>query len=306
MITFFTTPKPFRGLLAVTQRNALHSWKLVHPDAEVIVFGSEEGAAEVCRGLGLRHEPRIERNDHGTPLLNSLFDRAQQLATHKLLCFLNCDILLGDDFREAVSAAASAYSRFLMVGRRWDVKIETPLDFSQPDWGQRVRALALETNRQRPPQWIDYFAFPKGLYGDQILPFAVGRPSYDNWLIWKTRSLKAPVIDASEVIVAAHQNHDYSHHLNGEKGVWDGLEAKANEKLLGGWRHFNTIQDATYRLTPRGMRRSFRHWPLLCGRAIGGARSSIWFGLLNLTRPLRDRLGLRPHRDAEGRIAPRP
>jgi len=305
MITFFTTPKPFRGLLAITQRNALQSWKLVHPDAEVIVFGGEEGAAEACRELGLRHESEIARNDHGTPYLNSLFERAQDLAKHDLLCFLNCDILLAQDFRDAVSAAASACPRFLMVGRRWDVKIETSLDFSLPDWAQRVRALALEANCQRPPQWIDYFVFSKGLYRGQILPFAVGRPSYDNWLIWKTRSLKVPVIDASEVMVAGHQNHDYSHHLGGEKGFWGGLETKANEKLLGRWWHFNTIQDATHRLTRRGMRRSFRHWPLLCSRAFGVVRSSVWFGFLDLTRPLRDRLGLRQNRDAEGRIAPR-
>jgi len=49
MITFFTTPKPFRGHIGVIQRNAIHSWKLVHPEAEVILFGNEEGAAEVAR-----------------------------------------------------------------------------------------------------------------------------------------------------------------------------------------------------------------------------------------------------------------
>jgi hypothetical protein len=306
MITFFTTPKPFRGQLAVTQRNALNSWKLLHPDAEVIVFGDEDGAAAACRELSLRHEPEIQRNDRGTPYLNALFDRAQHLAKHDLLCFLNCDILLMEDFRNAVSAAALAYPRFLMVGRRWDVRIEAPLDFSLADWGQRVRALALETNRQRPPQWIDYFAFSRGLFHGQILPFAVGRPGYDNWLIWKTRSLKVPVIDASEVMVAAHQNHDYSHHLDGEKGFWGGPETKANEKLLGPWWRFNTIEDATHRLTPRGLRRSFRHWPVLCSRAIGVTRSAIWFGLLGLTRPVRHRLGLRQGRNEEGRIVPRP
>ncbi len=305
MITFFTTPKPFRGQLAVTQRNALHSWKLLHPDAEVIVFGDEDGAAEACRDLGLRHEPEIRRNDQGTPYLNALFDRAQDLAKHDLLCFLNCDILLMEDFRNAVSAAASAYPRFLMVGHRWDVRIEAPLDFSLADWWQRVRALALDTNRQRPPQWIDYFVFSRGLFHGQILPFAVGRPGYDNWLIWKTRSLKVPVLDASEVMVAAHQNHDYSYHPDGEKGVWQGEEAEYNEQFLQGW-HFATLENATHRLTATGIRRNYRHWPVLCSRAIGVARSAIWFGMLDLTRPVRHRLDLRQGRNDEGRIVPRP
>ena len=98
MITFFSTPKPFRGHIAIIQRNAIKSWKLVHPHAEVILFGDEEGAAEAARDLGARHEPEVERNSHGTPLLSSLFGRADLLARHDRLCFLNSDILLTDDF----------------------------------------------------------------------------------------------------------------------------------------------------------------------------------------------------------------
>jgi hypothetical protein len=41
MITFFTTPKPFRGHIGVIQRNAIESWKRIHPSAEVILFGDE-------------------------------------------------------------------------------------------------------------------------------------------------------------------------------------------------------------------------------------------------------------------------
>ena len=67
MITIFSTPKPFRGHNGLIQRNALQSWKRLHPDVEVILFGDEEGAAEVCREIGLRHEPEIERSRLGAP-----------------------------------------------------------------------------------------------------------------------------------------------------------------------------------------------------------------------------------------------
>ena len=66
MLTFFTTAKPFRGHDAVIQRNALKSWKLLHPDVEVILFGDEEGAAETCREFGLRHEPAVKGLSRGT------------------------------------------------------------------------------------------------------------------------------------------------------------------------------------------------------------------------------------------------
>jgi len=58
MLTIFSTPKPFLGHIDVIQRNALQSWKRLHPDVEIILFGDDNGAAEVCRdrgGEGVRH-----------------------------------------------------------------------------------------------------------------------------------------------------------------------------------------------------------------------------------------------------------
>ena len=89
MLTFFTTAKPFRGHEGIIQRNALQSWKLLHPDVEVILFGEDEGAAEVCTELGLRHEPEIIVNPSGAKRLDSIFGRAQQIVSHELLCYCN-------------------------------------------------------------------------------------------------------------------------------------------------------------------------------------------------------------------------
>src|SRR5258708_33627463 len=61
MITIFTTAKPFTGHSGVIQRNALKSWKELHADAEVILFGDEEGAAEAAREAGARHVGKVER-----------------------------------------------------------------------------------------------------------------------------------------------------------------------------------------------------------------------------------------------------
>ncbi len=55
MLTIFATAKPFRGHTAVIQRNALQSWKALHPDIEVILFGDDSGAAQAEQELrGLR------------------------------------------------------------------------------------------------------------------------------------------------------------------------------------------------------------------------------------------------------------
>jgi hypothetical protein len=298
MITFFSTPKPFRGHIGIIQRNAIQSWKLAHPDAEVILFGNEEGAAEVAREFGLRHETEVDRNELGTPLLSSLFDRADRLARHDRLCFLNADILLTDDFLAAATKLSQLHARSLMVGRRCDLDITQPLDFSAPDWGKRLRSIARESGKLRPPQWIDLFVFPRGMLRDQVPPFANGRPGYDNWLLWKVRSMGVPVVDATRVVLAIHQNHDYSHHPGGQTGLWKDVEARQNYALLGKG-HFATIDNATHLLTPNGLRPNYYHWIAQAKRKASDARNAAWFGLLNLTRPLRRRLGQRERHSPE-------
>ena len=298
MITLFATPKPFRGHIDIIQRNAIHSWKLLHPDAEVILFGDEEGAAEVARELGARHEPEVDRNSLGTPLLSSLFDRAARLARHDRLCFLNADILLTEDFLAASTRLAQIHERSLMVGRRCDVDITQPWDFSKPDWRQRLHSMARERGRLRPPQWIDYFVFPRDLLYQKVPPFVIGRTSYDNWLLWKVRSMGVPVVDATQVVLAIHQNHDYSFHPGGQSGLWQDVEAQQNRALLGKG-HFATIENATHRLTPNGLRPNYYHWVALSKRKTKSAAYAVWFGLLELTRPLRRLLGLRQRHSPE-------
>jgi len=293
MITFFTTPKPFLGHIGVIQRNAIESWKRVHPQAEVILFGDEEGAADAARALNIRHVPDVKRNEHGTKYLSSIFDGAQDLAHHGTLCYINCDIILLSDFRAAAERVIGIGGRFLMAGQRWDTDITAPVDFYAEDWEATVRRQALAANHQRPPQWIDYFVFSRGLYYKNTPPFVIGRPGWDNWLVWHARHSGARVVDATAVVQAVHQNHDYSYHPDGAAGVWQGEEAQQNYALLERGRCFATMENATHRLTPGGLRPNYRHWAVLMKRRIASLRSTIWFALLDVTRPLRHRLGMR-------------
>jgi hypothetical protein len=293
MLSFFTTPKPFAGHIDVIQRNALRSWQQVHPDVEILLFGDDAGAAEVCRELGIRHVPNVRKNRYGTKYLASIYDQAQGMARHELLCHINCDILLLDDFPRALERVSGLSEPFLMAGRRWDVDIREPLRFDDPGWRQRVKDLAARTNQQRPSQWIDYFVFRKGLYRDQIPEFVIGRPGWDNWLLWHARNSGAMLIDASAVVCAVHQNHDYGYHPQGEKGVWEGEEAQENYLLLEGHRKFRTLDNATHLLGLNAMRRNHRDWYVQAKRDAHDRLSSAWFRFLDVTRPLRHRIGLR-------------
>jgi hypothetical protein len=62
------------------------------------------------------------------------------------------------------------------------------------------------------------------------------------------------VVDASDVIIAVHQNHDYRYHPQGKQGVFHGEEAGRNYELAGGWRHLRTIADADEVLREDGLK----------------------------------------------------
>lgn len=248
MLTLFTIPKPFRGHIAVIQRNAIRSWTLLRPACEIILFGDDEGTAEVAAEFGVRHVPTVARNEYGTPLVSDLFEQAQRLAAHDSLCYVNADIILLSDFLAAVRRIP--FRRFLMVGQRWDVDLDRPWDFDSPDWEKRIREYARNHGNLHPPTGIDYFVFTPGLWRD-IPPFAIGRTTWDNWLIYGARAGGAAVIDATRAVTAIHQNHDYGHIPDGLDGAWKGPEAQRNLALAGGYDHVFTLTDATWLLTPR-------------------------------------------------------
>jgi hypothetical protein len=256
VLSFFTTAKPFRGHINIIQKNALKSWTLLHPEAEVILFGDDEGSDEVARELGIHHQPRVECNEFGAIRLDSMFDKAQAMARHDVLCYVNCDIILMADFRQAIDRIRMKYRQFLVIGRRWDTPITEPLDFSDPYWSRNVRSLALTAKQQRTEWSIDYFAFSRGVYGTSLPPLAIGRLWWDDWLVWKALDSKVPVVDVSPTVFAVHQNHDYSHHPGGWHGVWEGQEKQRNLQLAGGGENLRTISDATAVLHPMGLRRN--------------------------------------------------
>ena len=255
MLTLFCIPKPFREHYEVIQRNAIRSWHLLRPACEIILFGGEAGTKEVAEEFGLRHVSDIARNEHGTPLVNDLFEKAQTLTKNDSLCYVNADIILMSDFMLAVAQALHCEHRFLMVGQRWDVDLEEPWYFKPPDWETALRAHVREYGRLHDYTGIDYFVFSRGLWSD-IPPFAIGRTVWDNWLLYRARKSRCPLIDASQVVMALHQNHDYSHNGKDEEWVFQGPEAERNLKLAGGWPQVFTLLDATHSLTPVGMKRA--------------------------------------------------
>jgi hypothetical protein len=286
-LTLFATPRRFQGHIGIIQRNAITSWTRLSPRPEIILFGTDKGTPEIARELGLRHVPNVKANQWGTPLVSDLFGQAEAIGSGSALCYVNSDILLFDDFPQAVTRVSAWSDRFLMVGRRTDLDVTGPVDF-QSDWAMRIRGRARREGKLQIARSVDYFAFSRGLY-PAMPALAIGRFWWDNWLLWKARSLGARVVDASKAVMVIHQNHDYSHTNYGpsKEGMMASEECILNARLTCEqnpgdydegffWRYAYTIDDATYKLTPGGIRsnprRLWKQFKRYSSRPLGMAK----------------------------------
>jgi hypothetical protein len=249
MLTLYAIPKPFAGHIGIIQRNAIESWLRLEPRPEIILFGDEEGIADAARQFNVAHVAQVARNEYGTPLLNDVFSKAAARAQHDRLCFLNCDIMLLADFVKVVRRAPRP--PYLLVSRRWNLDVPEPIRFDGPAWEAVFRDRVAREATLFSEFGIDIFIFPRGFWGE-LPPFAIGRPIYDNWLLWRARSLHAPVIDCTKAMTIVHQNHVYNQHPDGKQWVRHGPEIERNLELAGGRPHVFSLRHANRAMSRGG------------------------------------------------------
>ena len=251
-LTLFSLPKPFQGHIGIIQRNAIHSWVLLHPECDIILFGDEPGTREAAEHFKIRNIPNVKRNEFCTPLVDDLFKRAQEVSQYDILCYINADIILTSSLLSAIDQVSD--QKFLIVGRRWNLDVAEELDFKRSDWENELRLRARREGKLFTDAGIDYFIFSRGLFSN-IPSFAIGRSVWDNWLVYKAKREGAALIDATEILTVVHQNHDYSAALmnRSKDGPWKGIEAKSNLQIAGDLDYCFTIRDTEWRLTKRGL-----------------------------------------------------
>ena len=77
-------------------------------------------------------------------------------ARHSLMCYVNADIILGQDFMEAVTLCAGWRRPFLIVGRRFDVDLAAAIEHTDVAYVTRIQ-------KERFADAADYEAL-KGAY----------------------------------------------------------------------------------------------------------------------------------------------
>jgi hypothetical protein len=246
LITLFSAPKPFTDPhIAMIQRNAIRSWTLL-PNVEIILLGKEEGLAQAAKESGVKHLPHVEHNESGTPLISSMFQLAQENSTSDLLCIINTDMILMPDFVQAAESCRSRFQRdpFVLLSQRWDLDVTQPFEFSE-GWQDRLWSTVHNQGQLHRPAGSDFFLFPRSCYTN-LPPFAIGRAGWDNWMIYKARKEKWPVIDCTPSVMIVHQTHDYNHLPDGQ-AHHTLPETDENIRLAGGQAAIRyTIVDSTH------------------------------------------------------------
>jgi hypothetical protein len=135
-------------------------------------------------------------------------------------------------------------TQLLDFGSGWDDRLRTSIASGEQGQHKAVR---------HPPLGSDYFIYPRDCFTD-LPDFAIGRSGWDNWMIYRSRILHWPAIDASHAITVIHQNHDYSH-LPGNRPPYRLPETQKNIRLAGGLRTILLLTDTDHTVTGGQVRR---------------------------------------------------
>ena len=258
MLTIFTIPKPFTNpRINIIQRNAIQSWAKIL-NCEIILCGDDEGVDEIAKEYNILHIPGINRNEKGTPLLNSAFQKTKEICKHDNLCFVNADIILFKDILNVFKYIRTS-KQYLIVGQRYDLDVTELINFNNVDWAETLRDKIKKDGKLHPPLGSDYFIFKKDSF-TTIPSLAVGRVGWDNWMIYEGRRQKMDVIDATKLITIIHQNHDYHHLKNNGAHRHKDFEAKENIKISEGKSHMFALEDTNWELTTNGLTKKTISW----------------------------------------------
>jgi hypothetical protein len=219
--------------------------------------------------------------------LSDIIETTRQRSVNKLLCYVNADILLLEEWSYALQSVVRQMDRFLVVARRLNVNVSQRINFEE--WSGLHKKELIAGGAAGSNNSIDVFVFPRETYRD-VPPFSIGRAWFDHWFIKAARLNRIPVVDVTRVAQAIHQNHDYSHVKGGLDWVLRGQEAEKNRRLYGeeGFLRY-TLVDATHELTPKG-----KISRLVLRKPAFKTRNFLYELFINRTSAVRHRLGLRP------------
>jgi len=219
---FFTTPKNFKHY-EVPQRNCLESLGNLKIDKEILVFADKHDnrCLSICKELGIGLSNEYRRADSGVPFVNDIFARAMDHTEADCYCYINCDMMLFNDFSSVMSDIYPQIrnDRFFMCGSKWEWPSPRRVDFKN-EVESDIMSEIKDVGQWGPPLAIDYFIFSKDTFqkdsdyfdwsGKAIPDFLIAREKFDNSILHYARNNP----DINDItfgtsVMAVHQEHEY-------------------------------------------------------------------------------------------------
>jgi len=210
----------FRGL-GFRESNAVRSWKLAFPEAEIVLFGDETKAA--ARELDTDWYGNVQRFE-GVPLLSDIVSHLSFRAKpgHDRIMYVNADIMIAPMGGEVLARIYEDGDPFLASGLRTGTWIDEEIVLPRPDWWWEDWA---SLGKLADPCGADWFLFRPGMFED-MPPFCVGRTTFDNYLIYSANEAGIRTANVTSLVIALHQKHEQ------DPDSYSGPLAERNQSLM--------------------------------------------------------------------------
>ncbi|XP_033727592.1 uncharacterized protein LOC117316925 [Pecten maximus] len=206
-ITLFSAWKTFPERYAVFN-NTLRNWPSLQPHVKLYLFTNDfiPGLKEYEK-LGWTVLP-VLREIEGHAVIKDLFRRVMQLQPDsKLYALVNGDLLLTNSFlknlHDIIESPFLKDKTFFLTGRK--LKIPNVTREEASSW-ENIERAAKRGVLDQPYLGIDYYITPPSYHWRLIPDLQFLRPHYDTWMIWDARRMGLVVIDATNTLLAPHQN----------------------------------------------------------------------------------------------------
>ena len=204
LITLFTTWAEERDrypLHNLTVRN----WQSLRPYVIPVVFTNEYRVAEECKTKGWDVLPIRISAIGGIPVLKFMFLDAMSNYNTPIYGFANSDILFTDSLIETlawINVSVDLNKPILIIGKRTNVNY---VEKKEAETWKRLSIVARSRGKLFRGLAEDYFITSRFYPWKDIPEVVIGRPAFDNWLVYHTRKQNYTVIDATRTILAVHQ-----------------------------------------------------------------------------------------------------
>jgi len=242
--TIMTVPLAFEGNDAITQRNAIMSWTLLRPRPDIIVMCNETGVAEFAKEHGLIHIPAVRMTKYGVPSIANILELGQASSPNDVIAYVDTDVILIRDFPVVVQAVAAEFDNFMMCGYRKSDYMTHMIPFDDPKWEADLIDHLHKWGQfytKGMGSGSDYFVFRKGLFGNDIPDFSIGKGHWDGWRMKYALDHGAELLDCSDIIFQIHQDHPWRN--------WFCNATHDNLALADGEANMRWVHDATKKLT---------------------------------------------------------